>query len=317
MELYAQTIVARSTPADFEAAGNALREACTASQTGRSCRILAVMIRRGVVPGKPEAVPPLIDRACRLGDDRACNWMAERLLTPEYWRTERAADYRLKRAYIEAECTTGNDFACRKLVRYVSNEAAQRYDSRCQAGDVTFCAVRAGAYIYPDYDQVPKAEAAFRETCEAGNGMGCIFLADVISSGNGSDFNETQGPHMERACELGVVHGCNVARDVMLAKTPEASTAKRMRYLRPACDGGWIPACLRIATLERWNSDTTKIQYAMALRTDCLEGSWRSCEAAAYAFEAVRYKLKLARDYDDPDQLIQNHFDLAEALKGQ
>ena len=320
LEGYAKAMVERSEPADLAAAEEALRQGCAQAETGKSCRILSWLMYRGVFAGDFMARFEVTAQGCEAGDYTACNRLSEHLLAPESWEVPRSETYVLHRGWIERECADGNDYACRKLVRYVNAEDAARYTARCDAGETVFCALLGGPHIYPFYEDkagAGRAEDIFRQTCEAGEGMSCLFLADLITSGHGRDFNETARAHVERACDLGLAHGCNVARDYMLRDTPEASTDERMRYLQPSCEAGHAPACVLIAELERWNSDDTKIRYAQVLHEDCLSGNWQSCEAAAYAFEAVRYHMDLAGKYDDVDQFIQNYFDLAELLKGQ
>lgn len=323
LDAYATAVVDRDTPLDPKAAGLALRQGCAfdaaAGSSGRACRILSYLVAKGVVASAPDDRRALNAKGCALGDDVACNFLANGLLTADSWETERDDAYRRDRRAIEADCATGNDFACRKLVRYVSPADAARYQDRCAAGETTFCALLGGPYLYPyfiDRAAAHQGEDIFRAACEAGNGMGCMFLADLVSSGHARDLTETQEPYMRRACDLGVAHGCNVLRDILLARDPDLPVNDRLAVLRPSCDAGFGPACLRVAALRRWDSDATKTDYAMALRADCLTGSARSCVAAAEALNAVRFRMNLQDRYDDVDQMLQNYFDFADLLAG-
>jgi TPR repeat protein len=275
------------------------------------------MIKEQVVPGKQGERAGLHLRACAQGDDIACNWLAEATLTLDAWNAPRDRDYTQARQLIEADCASGNDYTCRKLVRYVSHEDAEKYLAKCETGQTLFCALVAGGDFYPFHDtsQAPRVEETWRGLCESGEGMACIFLADLISSGHGRDVFETQRAHMERACDLGIAHGCNVARDYMLVEVPDADRATRMRYLQPSCEAGYARACQLIARLKRLDDDSSFIHYAEVLHLDCLAGGWRSCEAAAPVFHELRFKLNLSERYEDVDQYIQNYFDLAAALK--
>lgn len=318
LSAYATATVMRDTPIDLQAAETALRRGCEQPTTGKACRILGYLIGRGVFAGSSAQKNDLTHKGCMAGDAIACRLVANVWITPDTWDAPRTAEYMTVRTMLEGACAGGDDFVCRKLVRHVSTEDAARYDKKCNAGATAYCALRGGLDFYP-YDQTKedarRAEAIFRSQCEAGEGLGCIFLADLIESGHGSDPVEKRMPHIRRACELGVGHGCDVAYSIAMARGPKPSRDAALSMLQTGCKANNSMACVEYAKLRRWDSDATKIAYAETLRDDCLAGGWRSCNRAAGAFEAIRVRAKLDEKFDDVDQMIQNFFDFAEVLK--
>lgn len=317
---YAQAVIERDQPADFELARQSLRRGCETAQTGESCAILSTLYARRVIPNIHEGRTWLNLKGCRVGNDTACNFLASEFLTAAAWEEPRLRIHDNARAAVEADCADGNDFACRSLVRYINTKDAARYQTRCDAGERVFCSLLGGPFHYPyftDREATGRAEDIFRAECSGGEPMACLFLADLVSSGNVRDFFETARPHYLRACELGAGHGCDMVHAYLIAQDTPPSVAEQLTFLRPSCDLGSSAACLRIAYLQRWDDDAARIRYAKALHRDCLAGGGRSCESAAENINTLRYQLDLDQKYGDVDQHLDNYFTFGAVLLGQ
>lgn len=315
---YASATVDRDIPIDLSMAGSALRQGCELRQTGKSCRILSFLIKRGAIEGSEQEQHDLTRKGCEAGDRIACRFVAIAWLTEETWSAPRTDEYRQIRRVLENGCASGDDYLCRKLVRYVSADDAKRYQARCDEGETTYCALLGGQDFYPYHqhkEDARRAEEIFRGQCQAGNGMACVFLADLLGSGHGTDLTEDRRPHLLHACSLGVGHGCDVIYGQSFSEDFELPHEAALTMLQTSCGAGNPMACVERARIIRWENNDTKIAYAHALRDDCLIGNLRSCTAAAKAFEGIRRIAKLDEKFDDVDQMVQNYFDFAEALK--
>ncbi|MEL7154140.1 MAG: hypothetical protein AAFN51_10210 [Pseudomonadota bacterium] len=320
LDAYAKATVDRDTPIDMAAADAALRAGCEQRQTGEACRILSYLVGRSVLEGS-ENDRGLFNRyGCEAGDRIACRFLVNDRVNTDTWGAVRGIQSQQIREMLEDRCSDGDDFVCRVLVRYISDEDAGRYRVQCDTGRTAYCALLGGYEYYPLYQRGPlaaRAEKTFRDQCEVDEGLGCIFLADLLERGHGANLTEDRLPHLQRACDLGVGHGCDVSHLILSTREPHASRETLDALMRRSCDLENPLACLRVARIDRWTNDDTKIAYAQALRKDCLSGGWRSCEAAASVYEAIRYLGNLAEQYDDVDQMIENYFQFAEILKGR
>lgn len=316
LTLYAAAIIDRKKEPDFALAGQALRAGCIVSKTGKSCRILSFLISRKIVLGGVAERRIFNQRACQLGDRIGCNFLAAAMSAVETYPISRTAHDQAAWRLVEDSCVSGNDYACRELVHRVSEQDADRYSENCNLGDQLYCGLLGGYFIYPfqgDAKQL-RAEDLFRSSCNAEQGIGCVFLAEFLSSGLGSDFFEKSFDFYVKACQLGVAYGCNAAQSDLLVRKPAAILRDQMVYLRPSCDAGSSRACLLTAKYDKNNSEEAIVRYALLLRNDCLEGGGYSCREASKVYDTLIFQLPV--DLEEPlkDQRLQNYIRFAQAL---
>jgi TPR repeat protein len=261
-------------------AATALRRATCAKGRPESCRALA-----GVLMGPDGSAADLeeglalIDRQCRLGDNRACAQAAS------YWQAQPAPEAAAQAVlYQELGCRAGDNWACR-----------QRGNALLGPSRGEDAAARAAALIYFDR-ACARDEFSCRPAenlrqwppllarCEAGERAACRdFAALLTEPGSPLENLNRAVALLGTGCEAGANDMCLPAANAMIGlwNAGEAfDSARYEAYLVQGCAAEGATACERLADeLSRGERIAQDLPRAAALYApQCDEGREMACE---------------------------------------
>lgn len=171
--------------------------------------------------------------------------------------------------------------ACTQLARVTFRAAYREGVAQRDA-----CAPGASACLEAVYSSInPKFQRAAtlaNEACQAGDGDGCLVLADFQYEGRGVERNmKAVRANLMRGCQLGVIRSCLVEGfAAYLARDADWLLANYRRGLASRCDGGNQITCLIwIDALQRGIGGPAQITRASEVRKDmCLLFQVMNCE---------------------------------------
>jgi hypothetical protein len=171
--------------------------------------------------------------------------------------------------------------ACTQLARVTFRAANREGVAQRDA-----CAPRAFACLEAVYSSInPKFQRATSladKACQAGDGEGCLVLADFQYTGRGVDRNmKAVRANLLRGCQLGVVKSCLVESfAAYLDGDSQWILANYRRDLASRCDGGNQITCLIwIDALQRGIGGPAQITRASEVRKDmCVAFQVKNCE---------------------------------------
>ncbi|HSF11670.1 MAG TPA: trypsin-like serine protease, partial [Erythrobacter sp.] len=129
----------------------------------------------------------------------------------------------------------------------------------------------------------PVAELLYRRACDAGDGMGCYRLGDLLRSTQRPDDLRIAATFYARACRLGALEGCDAEADALAeSASAEVDPQAFAATVRDRCQRGEDGACIGLAAflLDRSRSPAEQDEGTALLDRLCRAGEAEGCSKA-------------------------------------
>ena len=147
---------------------------------------------------------------------------------------------------LNKSCQSGDNTACGRLLPVVEAECAQKVPSAC--GFAGFLYER-GRGVGAD---AARAAGFYRQSCDAGDRMGCVGFALLQARGSGitKDAAKAQAT-LNELCAGGLLEACTQLAILIVPGGTPADLARGRELLTKACDGQHARACELLKSMPK------------------------------------------------------------------
>lgn len=142
-------------------------------------------------------------------------------------------------------CRSGTNGACATLL--------PRLVVACAAKNAQACGTAGFLYEHGQGTTIDLSRAAdfYRQSCDAGENLGCVAFAAMQARGTGVPTDEPAASALlQKTCDQGRLEGCTQLA-VLLAGHKPPDLVRTRQLLTKACDGKYQPACDLLKSLPR------------------------------------------------------------------
>ena len=147
---------------------------------------------------------------------------------------------------INKSCQSGDNTACGRLLPVVEAECAQKVPSAC--GFAGFLYQR-GRGVAAD---AARAAGFYRQSCDAGDRMGCVGFALLQARGSGITMDAAKAQAtLNELCAGGLLEACTQLAILIVPGGTPADLASGRELLTKACDGQHARACELLKSMPK------------------------------------------------------------------
>ena len=147
---------------------------------------------------------------------------------------------------LNKSCQSGDNTACGRLLPVVEAECAQKVPSAC--GFAGFLYER-GRGVAAD---AARAAGFYRQSCDAGDRMGCVGFALLQARGSGITMDAAKAQAtLNELCTGGLLEACTQLAILVVPGGTPADLASGRELLTKACDGQHARACELLKSMPK------------------------------------------------------------------
>jgi TPR repeat protein len=147
---------------------------------------------------------------------------------------------------LNSACQSGDNSACGRMLPVVEAECAQKIPAACRFAGYLY---ERGRGVTAD---AARAASFYQQSCEAGDGMGCVGFALLQARGNGvtKDSAKAQAT-LTSLCADNVLEACTQLAILVVPGGTPADLARGRELLTKACDGKHERACELLKSMPK------------------------------------------------------------------